>query len=286
MHKKKHVMTLNDIQSWDVFGPTSLERHQIPKNLTVEYKANRKINSKISLWTHGDSTNLKVDAIVNAANEDLAPGGGICGAIFSAAGPNLNNACKKYRHCKTGNAVITDGFKLPSKYIIHAVGPRGEDPKLLVQTYKSILKYIDGYKVRSVGLCCISTGIFGYPSYPAAKIAFRTVRNFLRNPQNREKTDRIVFVVFDKKDIDNYYQVIHKFFPLGDSESDSDPEYSESDVDYFIDEDMDRKKRKKKKNEKSDSEHLSDEKVEKKKVALGMADYKKKHCFMTFVFIV
>ena len=111
----------------------------------------------------------KVDAIVNAANEQLAKGGGVCGAIFDAAGSNqLTNACNAIGKCKTGNAVITPGFNLPSKYVIHAVGPiwHGGDhsePKLLYSAYKQSLLVAKENDCHSIAFPLVSAGIIRYP---------------------------------------------------------------------------------------------------------------------------
>lgn len=131
-----------------------------------------------------DITSLEVDAIVNAANEHLAQGGGVCGAIFRAAGPELAGACQKRAPCPTGEARITSGFLLPAKHIIHAVGPvwrgggQGED-ELLGSAYRSALKLVDAQSCRSIAFPAISTGIFGFPLQAATDIAVTTVREYL-----------------------------------------------------------------------------------------------------------
>ncbi len=114
-------------------------------------------------------TKLETDAIVNAANEGLWEGGGVCGAIFAEAGSKeLTAACNAIGGCKTGNAVITPGFNLPAKYIIHAVGPRwrggnSNEPRLLYSAYKQSLTVAIENDIHSIGFPLISAGIFGYP---------------------------------------------------------------------------------------------------------------------------
>ena len=114
-------------------------------------------------------TDLDTDAIVNAANEGLWAGGGVCGAIFKAAGHDqLQAACHKIGHCDTGSAVITPGFHLKAKYIIHAVGPRWaggshDEPKLLYGAYRRALELAVENGCQSIGFPLISAGIFGYP---------------------------------------------------------------------------------------------------------------------------
>ena len=115
-----------------------------------------------------DITALDTDAIVNAANESLAPGGGVCGAIHRAAGPELARACAAIGHCPTGEARITPGFRLPAGYVIHAVGPvwrgGGEgEAELLASAYRSALRLAEEHGLRSIAFPAISTGIYGYP---------------------------------------------------------------------------------------------------------------------------
>jgi O-acetyl-ADP-ribose deacetylase len=128
-----------------------------------------------------DITTLDVDAIVNAANEQLAAGGGVCGAIFRAAGPKLAGACAALGGCPTGEARITPGFNLPARFIIHAVGPvwRGGghgEAELLASAYRSSMTLASEQGLARIAFPAISTGIYGYPLEPATEIAVATVR--------------------------------------------------------------------------------------------------------------
>lgn len=130
-----------------------------------------------------DITTLGTDAIVNAANRQLAPGGGVCGAIHRAAGPELARACAALGGCPTGEARITPGFALPARYVIHAVGPVWQgggsgEAELLASAYRSALVLAREHGCRSVAFPAISTGIYGYPLEEATEIAVRTVRDF------------------------------------------------------------------------------------------------------------
>ena len=139
-----------------------------------------------------DITTLHVDAIVNAANSALAPGGGVDGAINRAAGPQLVRAMRAHGGCPTGEARITPAFNRPAKYVVHAVGPvwqggsRGE-PELLAGAYRSALRLADGHECRSIAFPAISTGVYGYPAEAAAAIAVDTVRSF--GPEATALTD-------------------------------------------------------------------------------------------------
>jgi O-acetyl-ADP-ribose deacetylase (regulator of RNase III) len=133
--------------------------------------------------SQSDITQLHVDAIVNAANTSLIRGGGVCGAIFRAAGRELSAACVAVGGCPTGEARITPGFKLPSEFVIHAVGPmwhggqKGE-PELLAGAYRSALMLARDHGCTSIAFPAISTGIYSYPLEAATEIAVRTVREF------------------------------------------------------------------------------------------------------------
>jgi len=148
----------------------------------------------------GDITALPLDAIVNAANEALAPGGGVCGAIHRAAGPELASACAKLGGCETGEAKITPGFGLPARHVIHTVGPvwgggeRGEG-KLLAACYRNSLILAAEHGLKSIAFPAISTGIYGFPPDRAAFIAVRTVREVLPDTPSVE---RVVFCCFGR----------------------------------------------------------------------------------------
>ncbi|KAL9652503.1 hypothetical protein ABK040_000075 [Willaertia magna] len=172
---------------------------------------NEEINKKISIW-RGDSCTLEIDAIVNAANESLLGGGGIDGAIHRAAGSALRKYNANLQGCDTGDTKISPGFKLPAKYILHTVGPVGEVPTLLKSSYETTLALVEKYKIKTVALCGVSTGIFGYPLDKATMIAMHTVRQWLE--KNHDKVDRIIFVTFLPREVDMYNTVAPYFFPI------------------------------------------------------------------------
>lgn len=135
------------------------------------------------------------------------------GCIHRAAGKELYNYCRKLGGCLVGQAKITPGFKLPAKYVLHTVGPIGEDAVLLNNCYNSCLNLAVKNNVRTLAFCCISTGIYGYPNRQAANVALRTVRMWLEVPGNANKIDLIVFCTFLDKDKVIYNELIPKYFP-------------------------------------------------------------------------
>jgi len=160
------------------------------------------INKRIEI-IEGDITLQKVDGIVNAANSSLLGGGGVDGAIHRAAGKELLKECKEIRKTRltnglpTGEAVLTKGYDLWAKYVVHTVGPvwRGgnkNEPELLANCYSNCLKIAEAEKLRSIAFPAISTGIYSYPLEPAAKIAFSETSRFL---ENSKYPGKVIFVV-------------------------------------------------------------------------------------------
>ena len=150
-----------------------------------------------------DITTLEMDAIVNAANSGLWAGGGVCGAIFKAAGhEKLQAACEKIGHCDTGSAVITPGFDLKAKYIIHAVGPkwsggkRGE-PEQLLGAYTKSLELAEENGCASIAFPLISSGIYGYPTEQAWEQAILACKEYAED--NPESALRITFAVLNDR---------------------------------------------------------------------------------------
>lgn len=158
----------------------------------------------------GDITQLKVDAIVNAANSTLLGGGGVDGAIHRAAGPDLKRECRTLDGCLTGQAKITKGYLLPAKHVIHAVGPmwgggdEAEDEKL-ASCYRVSLTLALDHNIRSIAFPAISTGAYGFPLRRATEIAVREVKRFLRKSLLPEK---VLFCCFDERTAEVYRAVM------------------------------------------------------------------------------
>ena len=153
-----------------------------------------------------DITALNVDAIVNAANTELAPGGGVCGAIHRAAGPDLAVACARLRPCPTGQARLTLGFRLPARFVIHAVGPvwsggQANESELLASAYRASLAIAQREGLGSIAFPAISTGIYGYPLEPATRVAVTTVRGELAGAGT---VRQVIFACFTKDALETY----------------------------------------------------------------------------------
>jgi O-acetyl-ADP-ribose deacetylase len=155
-------------------------------------------------------TTLAVDAIVNAANSSLLGGGGVDGAIHRAAGPDLVAECRVLGGCKTGEATITKGYRLPAKHIIHTVGPvwRGGnagEPELLANCYRNSLQLVVNHGLGSIAFPSISTGIYGYPIEDAARIAVATVGQFLADSG---AVPDVTFCCFSASDLQVYQALL------------------------------------------------------------------------------
>jgi O-acetyl-ADP-ribose deacetylase len=155
----------------------------------------------------GDITEQETDAIVNAANESLMAGSGVCGAIHQVAGAGLAEACKSIGSCPTGSAVITQGYNLKAKYVIHAVGPRWyggerEEAINLESCYNSIFRLAIAKKFKSISIPAISTGVYNYPLDKATKIALKVAREYDFDGIE------IRFVCFTKEIADFYEKIL------------------------------------------------------------------------------
>jgi O-acetyl-ADP-ribose deacetylase len=167
------------------------------------------MKSKIEL-AQGDITKMDVDAIVNAANNSLLGGGGVDGAIHRTAGPDLLAECRTLGGCETGDAKITRGYRLKAKHVIHTVGPiyRGGtagEPRLLESCYRRCFEVAHENGLTSIAFPSVSTGAYGYPIEEASKIAIKTaMAQVARFP----KIERVVFVLFSRKDFDLYQRTL------------------------------------------------------------------------------
>lgn len=181
--------------------------NQVPPVLseTVNTSVMENISERIHVVT-GDITRLKVDAIVNAANNSLLGGGGVDGAIHRAAGRELLEECRKLGGCPTGQSKMTDAYRLPCRKIIHTVGPvwRGGghgEAELLASCYDTALTLAEANGLRSIAFPCISTGVYRYPREEAAKIALKTISRHIGSGKFQGE---IILCCFLKEDADIY----------------------------------------------------------------------------------
>ncbi|KAI0077857.1 A1pp-domain-containing protein [Panus rudis PR-1116 ss-1] len=193
---------------------------RVPNTAQVRYPPAGKLLDRISLY-QGDITKLEVDSIVNAANKSLLGGGGVDGAIHAAAGPKLLDECRTLNGCDTGDAKITRGYNLPSKHVIHTVGPiysesRAEQcAKQLASCYRKSLALAASNSLKHIAFPSISTGIYGYPIESATHITLNEVRGFV--DENDEKLERVIFVVWSDEDKEVYENLLPLYFPPEDS---------------------------------------------------------------------
>lgn len=157
----------------------------------------------------GDITRQQVDAIVNAANESLLGGGGVDGAIHRAAGPELLTECRGLGGCPTGSTRITGGYRLPAKYVIHAVGPvyrdgRHGEPEKLAGCYRTAMELAEERGCKTIAFPAISCGVYGYPMADAARIALTTVAEMLAAGS---KVQEVRFVLFGRPSLDAFEKV-------------------------------------------------------------------------------
>ncbi len=221
----KRYITLDRIPTWpeyikqhvDEMATLSQPPPKALVQLTSKIVPRSELNSKISLF-RGDMTTLEIDAVVNAANESLLGGGGIDGCIHSAAGPYLRQYNSTLGGCDVGQTKISPGFKLPAKYVLSTVGPRGENAQLLQSSYETVLDLVLQHGLKTVGFCCVSTGIFGYPLGNATLVALSTMRKWLETDDNYKKIDRLIFVVFLETEQKMYEAMLPYFFPEAASE--------------------------------------------------------------------
>lgn len=162
----------------------------------------------------GDITKVAVDAIVNAANSSLLGGGGVDGAIHRAAGPELLAECRTLGGCPTGEARITKGYSLPSKYVIHTVGPvfhggRQGEAELLGSAYRSSLALADENNVETIAFPAISTGVYGYPKREAAEVSFRAIKEYLGKSNSIKEVN---VVLFSSGDLNLYSSIADRIF--------------------------------------------------------------------------
>ena len=166
-------------------------------------------NTKIDI-IQGDITELKVDAIVNAANNTLLGGGGVDGAIHRAGGPIILEQCKKIGGCPTGEARITTAGNMPSKYVIHTVGPiyrdgKSNEARLLYNAYYNSLKLAKEYNLKNIGFPSISTGVYNYPKKEAREIALKAVMDFINE---EDFIEEVYFVLFSLADYNLYRELL------------------------------------------------------------------------------
>lgn len=160
----------------------------------------------------GDITQLQVDAIVNAANSTLLGGGGVDGAIHRAAGPELLEACRTLGGCATGEAKITEGYRLPARFVIHTVGPvwhggKYDEASLLANCYTNSLELAEKHNLNTIAFPAISTGVYGYPFGQASEIAIAAVEDAL---DKNSAVKEVIFILYSQRDFESFKEIYDK----------------------------------------------------------------------------
>jgi O-acetyl-ADP-ribose deacetylase (regulator of RNase III) len=158
----------------------------------------REVNGRTVRLVRGDITQYRADAIVNAANSSLRPGGGVCGAIHRAGGPEIARECRAIGHCDTGDAVATTAGRLPASHVIHTVAPvwrggRSGEDGLLQSAYRRSLEVVDELGDRTVAFPSLGTGIYGYPIERAAPLVLKTIEDYLKGDTGIEQVTMVLF---------------------------------------------------------------------------------------------
>lgn len=182
-------------------------------NTPTYYEPSYELNKKISLWK-GDITRLALDAIVNATSPDILHGAGVTRAIVAAGGPGLVAECRMVVACRPGKVRLTGGHNLPSKHVLHTVGPSGEAPSILRSCYRNCLDMAAAHNppLRTIAFPCIATGIRRYPNPSAAHVALSAVSSWLRS-HPESSIQRVVFCTFLDLDYNIYTQLLPTYFP-------------------------------------------------------------------------
>ncbi len=173
----------------------------------------KEIDGSVLELKKGDITQERTEAIVNAANKRLAPGGGVAGAIHRAAGKGLWEECKELNGCESGDAKITSGHELKADHVIHTVGPvysgDEEDERQLRSSYRRSLEVALENDVSSVSFPAISTGAFGYPTEEAAEIAIDEIVKFL---EEKDRLELVRMVLYSREDLDMHKKALEEYF--------------------------------------------------------------------------
>eukprot|EP00735_Rhodelphis_limneticus_P000810 TRINITY_DN1133_c0_g1::TRINITY_DN1133_c0_g1_i1::g.17192::m.17192 TRINITY_DN1133_c0_g1::TRINITY_DN1133_c0_g1_i1::g.17192 ORF type:complete len:491 (-),score=142.40,sp/A7T167/GDAP2_NEMVE/43.21/5e-131,CRAL_TRIO_2/PF13716.1/1.1e-35,Macro/PF01661.16/1.8e-30,CRAL_TRIO/PF00650.15/2.4e-11 TRINITY_DN1133_c0_g1_i1:449-1921(-) len=207
---------INSLPTWDTQVPDEDPSANIPDGAEVKFPIRDDINRKIALW-FGPLWRLQCHAVVNTTNEQLTDRSGLAGILHDKAGPELEQECYTLEGCRTGEAKLTKGYKLPARHVIHTVGPRYNvkyrtaAENALHHAYRNCLEVLAEGNLRNLGFCVINTERKGYPRRDAAHIAIRTVRRFLEH--YGEKVDKVVFCVGNEADLLDYQSVLPLYCP-------------------------------------------------------------------------
>jgi O-acetyl-ADP-ribose deacetylase len=212
------IVLCSDVQVWSDYARSkslpALSQFAAGCRKLTRHSKNAKLNGKVAVW-RGNIVKLAVGAIVNAANKGLLGGGGVDGAIHRAAGPKLRRECEMLRRPgETGRTKLTKAYRLPAGHVLHTIGPVGEKPVLLRSCYDSVLRVAQINSIRSIGFCCVSTGVYGYPPLNAADVVLAYTRHWLEQSGNADSVDKLVFICYSEAEVRIYEDLLQCYFPV------------------------------------------------------------------------
>lgn len=210
---KKHAVNIVHVDTLVDYVTYCKLRHVDMPPVLSAFQFNEEINKKIAFWS-GNMTLFNADAIVSSASPDLFGDGRLSHVIHTAAGPYLNEECQLIDRCPRGQAVITRGYDLPARYVIHCVGPCNSSPVVLASTYQAALDLVLKHNIKTIVFPCVATGMNAFPVDASAQLVLQLVRRWLEEDDHYKHVDRIIFNLYTAQEERAYGRWVQSAFPL------------------------------------------------------------------------